>query len=131
MRRNAICLFTSAMLVSLSFGCSGFGKWKNAKEPALDVADTYIPPAQEYDSSIDPYPSYGAPTQVQNTYEPESTIASGAGPRYHTVVKSDTLYALARMYYGDHHKWKSIYEANRNSISDPNRIRIGQRLVIP
>ena len=131
MRRNAICLLTSALLVLTSFGCSGLGKWKTAQEPALDMADAYIPPVQETTFAADSYPSYGSPTRVETTYEPETTLVSSTGPRYHTVVKSDTLYALARMYYGDHHKWKSIYEANRSAIGDPNRIRIGQRLVIP
>ena len=51
--------------------------------------------------------------------------------RYHIVAKNDTLYSLARQYYGDHHRWKDIYGANRTSISDPNLIRVGQRLVIP
>jgi nucleoid-associated protein YgaU len=107
------------------------GKWKTAQEPALDMADSYISPAQDTGFTTDPYPSYGSPTEMETTYEPETTLVSSTGPRYHTVVKRDTLYALARMYYGDHHKWKSIYEANRSSIGDPNRIRIGQRLVIP
>lgn len=131
MRRNAIGLFTSALLVLTSFGCSGLGKWKTAQEPALDMVDDYIPPTQETTFAADSYPSYGSPTQIDTTYEPETTLASSTAPRYHTVVKSDTLYALARMYYGDHHKWKTIYEANRSAIGDPNRIRIGQRLIIP
>jgi nucleoid-associated protein YgaU len=49
----------------------------------------------------------------------------------HTVAKGDSLYSIARSYYGNQSKWKTIYEANRDRISDPNRIRVGEQLIIP
>ena len=49
----------------------------------------------------------------------------------HTVERSETLEALARDYYGDPDAWELIFEANRHQIDDPDRIREGQRLVIP
>jgi nucleoid-associated protein YgaU len=60
-------------------------------------------------------------------------MLSGSGPRYHVVQRKETLYSLARTYYnGDASKWRVIYEANRADIGDDaNRIRVGQRLVIP
>jgi nucleoid-associated protein YgaU len=48
------------------------------------------------------------------------------------VAKGETLYGLARSYYGDHRRWKEIYEANRAMIGgNPNQIRVGQKLAIP
>jgi len=53
------------------------------------------------------------------------------GARMHTVRKGDTLYALARRYYGDQSRWRDIYEANRDQLSDPNLLRVGMKLRIP
>jgi nucleoid-associated protein YgaU len=52
--------------------------------------------------------------------------------RTHTVRKGDTIYSLARLYYGgDVHRWHTIYDANRDKVANPNQLKIGQVLVIP
>jgi nucleoid-associated protein YgaU len=56
---------------------------------------------------------------------------AGAGQRTYTVVKGDTLSAIAKREYGAAGKWKAIYEANRDKISNPDLIRPGQVLNIP
>ncbi len=118
MRRNAVTLLASLFLVSMLSGCSLFGgKKKDA------MADAAYDPAAETAAPADPYPAY-----------PSGGVRSGGatGTRSHTVQKKETLYSLARQYYNDQSRWKDIYEANRAEIgSDPSRIRIGQRLVIP
>jgi hypothetical protein len=53
------------------------------------------------------------------------------GGRVHNVKKGDTLYKLAREYYNDTSRWKTIYEANRASLTDKDRLVPGQPLVIP
>ena len=50
-------------------------------------------------------------------------------PDQYTVVKGDTLWGIARMMYGDGKKWKKIADANH--IADANKIKVGQRLIIP
>lgn len=48
------------------------------------------------------------------------------------VVKSgDTLWGIARTYYGNGSEYPKIFNANRNIISNPNLIYPGQKLVIP
>ena len=49
------------------------------------------------------------------------TVASAA-PATHTVVAGDSLSSLAQRYLGSADRWKEIYEANRDVISDPNSI---------
>ena len=51
--------------------------------------------------------------------------------RTHTVVKGETLWALAQQYYQDPFLWPQIYEANRGQIDDPNLIESAQQFVIP
>ena len=60
-----------------------------------------------------------------------SLPAAGGGGKTHTVARGDTLYQLARTYYNDQSKWRTIYEANRGQMSSPHQLRPGQQLVIP
>lgn len=48
-----------------------------------------------------------------------------------TVQSGDTLWALAKKYYGDGALYTKIYEANKDIVSNPNLIYPGQVLTIP
>ena len=59
-------------------------------------------------------------------------MQSGASEhRLHDVVSGDTLSGLAKKYYGDASKYHTIFEANRDQLNDPDKIRVGQKLKIP
>ena len=58
---------------------------------------------------------------------PEPATEAG----FHTVVKGDTLWAIAEKSYGDGSKYVAIFEANTPMLKDPNRIYPGQVLRIP
>lgn len=113
MRRSALTCAFALLMVSGS-GCSTIRGWFS-KEPKQE-------PIVEQDFA-EPYPT-------TTTYAPAPNYGGGGG-RSHTVAKGETLFAIARQYYGDQSKWRTIYDANRNELPDPNRIRVGQRLVIP
>ncbi|MGB2984340.1 MAG: LysM peptidoglycan-binding domain-containing protein, partial [Phycisphaerae bacterium] len=130
MRRNAAYLSVSILTILTVTGCTASGRKNVDTEPAATTADVYTPPVQESAYESDPYPTYGSPMPIEDTYEAAAPVITPE-PRYHTVMKKDTLYGLARMYYSDPSRWKDIYEANRSVISDPDRIRIGQRLMVP
>jgi len=49
----------------------------------------------------------------------------------HIIKANDSLFKLAKRYYHDGSKWEKIYQANRNEMSDPNSLTIGQELIIP
>lgn len=50
---------------------------------------------------------------------------------FHTVVKGDTLWAIAQKNYDDGTKYKLIFEANRPMLAHPDEIYPGQALRIP
>lgn len=57
--------------------------------------------------------------------------AAPAEERFHTVVAGDTLSGLAQKHYGKASLYMKIFEANKDILSDPNLIKIGQKLRIP
>jgi nucleoid-associated protein YgaU len=57
--------------------------------------------------------------------------AAAAARKTYTVKSGDTLSKIAGELMGDANGWKKIYEANKDKISDPNKIMPGQELVIP
>ena len=51
--------------------------------------------------------------------------------QHYVVKKGDTLSKIAEDFYGDQTMYPKIFEANRDIIKDPNKIRPGQKLRIP
>lgn len=54
-----------------------------------------------------------------------------AGGLTHTVAKGDTLSHIAKKHYRRPSLWRLIFEANRDQLDHPDRIRPGQVLRIP
>jgi nucleoid-associated protein YgaU len=51
--------------------------------------------------------------------------------RTYTVVKGDSLSKIAKQFYGNANQWKKIYEANKDTIKNPDLIYPGQTFKIP
>lgn len=73
-------------------------------------------------------------TVPEETTEPEveapKTEAEVSPTKLYTVVAGDSLWKIAQKELGNGSKWKQIYETNKKQISNPNRIYVGQELVI-
>jgi len=50
---------------------------------------------------------------------------------FYIVRKGDTLSGISYKYYGSASKWPKIFEANRETISDANKLTPGTKLIIP
>jgi nucleoid-associated protein YgaU len=59
-----------------------------------------------------------------------STTAPAAAQSY-TVVAGDTLSKIAKKFLGSANHWHDIYDANRDQISNPDMIQVGQVFKIP
>lgn len=53
------------------------------------------------------------------------------GERVYVVEAGDSLAYIALQFYGNTNDYTKIYNANRNVLSNPQQIRVGQRLKIP
>ena len=51
--------------------------------------------------------------------------------QHYVVKKDDTLSKIAKELYGDPMLYPKIFEANRDILTDPDRIKPGQKLRIP
>jgi|SRR5581483_4308398 len=49
----------------------------------------------------------------------------------YTVQGGDTLSKIARQFYGNANEYQKIFQANRDQLSDPDKIKPGQVLKIP
>ena len=47
------------------------------------------------------------------------------------VKSGDTLSAIAKRFYGDSGSYQKIFEANKDQLSDPDKIKVGQTLKLP
>ncbi len=52
-------------------------------------------------------------------------------PKTYTVQSGDTLSKIAKQFYGNANSYMKIFEANKDKLSDPNKIQVGQVLRIP
>ena len=58
-------------------------------------------------------------------------LASAAFASEYTVTEGDSLWKIAKEQLGDGSKWNEIYEANKDTVKNPNVIYVGQKLNIP
>ncbi|MGE0407269.1 MAG: LysM peptidoglycan-binding domain-containing protein [Candidatus Korobacteraceae bacterium] len=49
----------------------------------------------------------------------------------YTVQGGDTLSKIAKQFYGNASAYPKIFDANRDQLSDPDKIKVGQVLRIP
>ena len=65
---------------------------------------------------------------------PEEPVAPPKENPYqqtYVVQKGDTLSKIADEYYGDARLYTKIFEANRDILQNPDKIKPGQKLRIP
>jgi nucleoid-associated protein YgaU len=65
-------------------------------------------------------------SQPQSTPRPAQPSA-----RSYTIKSGDSLSKIAKQQYGNAADWQKIYQANRDTIKDPNMIYPGQTIKIP
>ncbi len=69
------------------------------------------------------------PQQAQTTQA--SSGGGSSSQRTYTVKPGDTLSKIAKDFYGNANEYNKIFEANQDQLESPDKIRVGQELVIP
>ena len=58
-------------------------------------------------------------------------VGTSGSARTYTVKSGDTLSKISKEHLGDANSYMRIFEANRDQLSDPDKIKPGQVLKIP
>ena len=80
------------------------------------------------DLTVDPA---AAPPPATAAAAASASGGSSAGRRTYTVAAGDSLSKIAKTFYGNASQYMKIFEANKDKLSDPDKIKPGQELVIP
>lgn len=107
-----------------------------ATEKAGEEGDKYISlklqehrgPGKRY-VAIMPGDTAEDPVMQEDAAQPENPAVTEN--KTHTVVSGDTLWGIAKKYYGNGALYTKIYEANSGMIKNPNLIYPGQVFTIP
>ena len=55
----------------------------------------------------------------------------GQGGQTYEVRSGDNLSKISKQFYGDANEYMRIFYANRDKLNDPDKIQVGQQLLIP
>jgi nucleoid-associated protein YgaU len=62
---------------------------------------------------------------------PQPAQSAAPAEQSYTVQSGDTLSKISKHFYGDANRYMKIFDANKDKLSDPNKIQVGQVLKIP
>jgi nucleoid-associated protein YgaU len=77
------------------------------------------------------------PAEQKPVNTPRQNQQSGAASgqrtqqREYVIKPGDSLSKIAKQVYGNAADWQKIYQANRNTIKDPDLIHPGQKIILP
>lgn len=121
-----------AQLALVSISAGGMGIWGNY-DVAIPLSVT--PTTTRGTVEVFEFSAKGDGTELNKVTVPVSfgpaLISPYHGFEQYTVVSGDTLSGIAQAKYGNAALYGRIFDANRDEISDPNLIFIGQVLRIP
>ncbi len=100
------------------------GKWEGVAEEIVEE-----PEITEDAEIAHKFPS-AEETVIPGTNQQTSSYGASTDTIY-KVQSNDSLTKISRKYYGDDEKWTLIFEANKDSMSNPNALYVGQKLLIP
>ena len=82
--------------------------------------------------AVDPtYADVSMDLTVDSSLPQPKAAPAAASAQSYTVAAGDTLSKISKQFYGDANKYMKIFEANRETLSDPDKIKPGQVLKIP
>ena len=94
-------------------------------EPVVAAASPVETPAQEPQVAVEkPQGEVFDSTIYRQTEKIETQ-------RFYVVRRGDTLSKISMTYYGSANQWRKIFEANKETIPNPDKLTPGVKLIIP
>jgi len=108
------------------------GKWEGTKTASIEPEESF--PEMSVAEMITEEPEIAelTPPEADETMDELETKQKDIPIKVvHKVKPNDSLFKISRKYYGDEAKWHKIYEVNKDNMSSPNALYIGQEILIP
>ncbi|MBU1125638.1 MAG: OmpA family protein [Candidatus Omnitrophica bacterium] len=105
----------------------GMQKDRNAQFMIAEVEELMIPAGEELPASAQKIDERRFVTEEEVKVESQVKVAT----REYIVQKNDTLWKIAKRELGSAHRWKYLYEVNKDRIKGASKLRVGQKLLIP
>lgn len=109
----------------------GMQKDRNAQFMVAEVEEVMIP----YPGTGEAEKMGAKPTEEQGKYivqeQQQVETAVQVSTKEYTIQKGDSLSKIAQKELGGAHRWKYLYELNKDRIKDPNKLKVGQVIIIP
>ncbi len=127
---------TLAILAEQYYGKQSYADYLMQVNPGLNpkrliVGTRILVPQTPGDTSvINPIggPSHAARERSAPAASPAPPTASG---ETYTVKGGDSLWRIAKASLGDESRWREIFELNKDQLTSPDRLRVGQVLKLP
>jgi len=108
------------------------GKWEGTKTASIEPEEAF--PEMSVAEMITEEPEIAeliTPEAEETIDELETKQKDVSIKVVHKVKPNDSLFKISRKYYGNETEWHKIYEANKDEMTSPNALYIGQELLIP
>jgi nucleoid-associated protein YgaU len=99
-----------------------------ASAPSQDVKNKIWDQIKLVDPS---YADLTADIQAPAAAAAVAGAAPVAGQRTYTVQAGDSLSKISQHFYGNANQYMKIFEANKDKLADPDKVRAGMELNIP
>ncbi|MDD4909501.1 MAG: OmpA family protein [Candidatus Omnitrophica bacterium] len=114
----------------------GMQKDRNAQFTIAEVKEVMIPYGGEGEQAAAEAEDISQAQEIEDgkyliEKEQEVTSEVRISTKEYRVKKGDTLSSIAKEQLGKAHRWKYLYELNKDRIKDPNKLKAGQEIVIP
>lgn len=107
---------------------AGMQKDRNAQFMIAEVEEVMIPYSGP-PGEVEARPIGDGKYIVEKEERLESSLK--VSTREYTVKNGDTLSKIAKEQMGGAHRWKYLYEINKDRIKDPNKLKVGMKITIP
>jgi len=107
----------------------GMQKDRNAQFMIAEVEEVMIPAPDLPKIQEEAKPVEEGKYIIEKEEHVESAVK--VSQKEYTIKKGDSLWKIAEKELGSGHRWKYLYELNKDRIKNPNKLKAGQKIIIP
>ncbi len=105
----------------------GMQKERNAQFMVAEVEEIMLPYPEIKESQAKPVSEGKFLIEKEEQIESEIKVST----KEYTIKKGDTLSGIAKEQLGNASRWKYLYDLNKDKIKNPNKLKAGQKIIIP